>query len=155
MTIPTRFEWTRQLGIGPGIKILGPLTGRVVIEMGCGSGHNLAHPAAVHGSIAIGIDRDPVKITRARGLYGHVAGRGRRVRARTVSPRRSAPEMPAWSFAVQQRRTATRVVSARQSQTSVDRSAWICAGSEDVADGYGSEGWGFRVPPSTPSSKAD
>lgn len=43
MSIPTRFEWTRQAGTGPDISVLGPLTGRTVIETGCGSGHNLAH----------------------------------------------------------------------------------------------------------------
>jgi SAM-dependent methyltransferase len=70
MTIPVRFEWTREPGVGSGVEVLGPLAGRVVIEMGCGSGHNLAHLAAVRGAVGIGIDRDPVKIARARGLYG-------------------------------------------------------------------------------------
>jgi ubiquinone/menaquinone biosynthesis C-methylase UbiE len=72
MSIPTRFEWTRQSGIGPGISVLGPLTRRTVIEIGCGSGHNIAHLAAAHCAVGIGIDHDPVRATRARDLYGRV-----------------------------------------------------------------------------------
>lgn len=72
VTIPARFEWTRQAGTGPDTAILGALAGRVVIEMGCGSGHNLAHLVASRGAAGIGIDRDPVKIARACGLYGQI-----------------------------------------------------------------------------------
>jgi SAM-dependent methyltransferase len=76
MTAPVRarLEWTRQPGTGPPPGILGDLAGKTVIELGCGSGHNLAVLAARHGATATGIDRDPVKVTRARHLYGHVPG---------------------------------------------------------------------------------
>jgi SAM-dependent methyltransferase len=72
MSVPPRLEWTRQPGIGPGTAVLGPLVGRTVIELGCGSGHNLAHLVAAHRTIGIGIDHDPAKIGRARDLYGHL-----------------------------------------------------------------------------------
>jgi SAM-dependent methyltransferase len=72
--IPARLEWTRLRGTGPLISVLGPITGRTVIEMGCGTGHNLAHLAARHGSSGVGIDHDPVKIARARRLYGQISG---------------------------------------------------------------------------------
>jgi hypothetical protein len=42
LTAPIRFEWTRRPGTGPGLAILGQLVGATAIELGCGSGHNLA-----------------------------------------------------------------------------------------------------------------
>lgn len=74
MTIPTRFEWTRAPGIGPASNVLGDLTGRTVVELGCGSGRNLAHLVAYRGARGIGIDHDPTKISRATGFYGHLPG---------------------------------------------------------------------------------
>jgi SAM-dependent methyltransferase len=73
VSIPSRLEWTRQPGTGPDPSVLGPLAGRTVIELGCGSGHNLAHLAAIHHATCIGIDRDPAKTSRARHLYGNLA----------------------------------------------------------------------------------
>lgn len=69
---PTRFEWTRQPGIGPDLAILGELLGRTVIEVGCGGGHNLAHLVAYFGATGIGVDRDAEKIARARLAYNHL-----------------------------------------------------------------------------------
>lgn len=74
LTPPARFEWTRQPGTGPPASILAPLTGSVVIELGCGSGHNLAHLATRYRITGIGVDRDPAKIGRARAAYGHLPG---------------------------------------------------------------------------------
>jgi SAM-dependent methyltransferase len=71
LTPPARFEWTRQPGTGPGTSILGNLAGAIVIELGCGSGHNLAHLVARRGVTGIGVDADPAKISRACALYGH------------------------------------------------------------------------------------
>jgi SAM-dependent methyltransferase len=71
---PPRLEWTRQPGTGPPAAILGDLTGRTVIETGCGSGHNLAVLAARHLAYAAGVDHDPGKVDRARRLYGHLPG---------------------------------------------------------------------------------
>lgn len=73
LSLPARLEWTRQPGTGPGTSILGPLAGRTVTELGCGSGHNLAHLVGVRHAIGIGIDRDPVKISRARDQYGQLS----------------------------------------------------------------------------------
>jgi SAM-dependent methyltransferase len=72
--VRARLEWTRQPGTGPPPAILGDLAGKVVVELGCGSGHNLAVLAARHGAIATGIDCDPAKVARARALYGHLPG---------------------------------------------------------------------------------
>ena len=72
LTPPARFEWTRQPGTGPSTSILGNLADATVIELGCGSGHNLACLVARHGVTGIGIDADPAKISRARACYGHL-----------------------------------------------------------------------------------
>lgn len=69
-----RLEWTREPGTGPPPAILGNLAGKTVVELGCGSGHNLAVLAHRHGATATGIDRDPAKVARTRELYGHVPG---------------------------------------------------------------------------------
>lgn len=74
MNIPNRFEWTRVPGTGPGSEMLGDLRGRTVVEIGCGSGHNLAHLVLHRGARGIGIDRDPAKIERATRFYGHLTG---------------------------------------------------------------------------------
>ncbi|MGQ0715996.1 MAG: class I SAM-dependent methyltransferase [Pseudonocardiales bacterium] len=69
---PTHFEWTRQPGIGPDLAILGNLRGQTVVEVGCGSGHNLAHLVAYHDATGIGVDHDTEKIARARLAYSHL-----------------------------------------------------------------------------------
>lgn len=69
-----RFEWTRAPGVGPDLSILGDLRRKVVVETGCGGGHNLAHLVALHGAQGIGIDHDPAKIEKARRTYGAVEG---------------------------------------------------------------------------------
>lgn len=74
LTAPARFEWTRQPGTGPPISILAPLTGARVIELGCGSGHNLAYLVTRCGATGIGVDHDPAKIRRALARYGHLPG---------------------------------------------------------------------------------
>jgi SAM-dependent methyltransferase len=78
MTAPVpvraRLEWTRQPGTGPPPGILGNLTGQTVIELGCGSGHNLAVLVARHHANATGIDDDPAKVARAQELYGSIPG---------------------------------------------------------------------------------
>lgn len=69
------FEWTREPGVGPGVGVLGDLAGRTVVELGCGSGRNLAYLVHRHGARAgIGVDNDPVKIERATRLWGSVPG---------------------------------------------------------------------------------
>jgi len=74
VAVHPELEWTRQPGTGPPPGILGNLAGRTVVELGCGSGHNLAVLAARHGANATGVDRDPAKAARVRELYGHVPG---------------------------------------------------------------------------------
>ena len=71
---PTRMQWTQHPGLGPGTKILGDLAGRLVLELGCGPGHNLAHLVARHHAIGFGVDTAAAQIARARLHYGHLDG---------------------------------------------------------------------------------
>ena len=74
LTPPAQFEWTRKPGTGPGLGVLGRLTGAKVVELGCGSGHNLACLARSHRLTATGVDHDAAKIQRARACYGRLPG---------------------------------------------------------------------------------
>jgi SAM-dependent methyltransferase len=68
-------EWTQRPGIGPGAEILGgDLTGRRIVELGCGAGHNTAYLAAA-GANVTGVDRSAGQIRRARDHYGHTRAR--------------------------------------------------------------------------------
>jgi SAM-dependent methyltransferase len=68
---PDRFEWTQRPGIGPGAEILGKdLNGPLIMELGCGAGHNTAHLAAA-GARAIGVDRSSGQVLRAIRHYQH------------------------------------------------------------------------------------
>jgi len=72
---PRRFEWTQRPGIGPGAEVLGlDLTGRHVVELGCGAGRNTAHLAAA-GAVVTGVDRSAAQIGRAKAHYGHTGAR--------------------------------------------------------------------------------
>lgn len=68
---PLRMEWTQRPGIGPGAEILGDdLTGRRIVELGCGAGHNTAHLARA-GATVVGVDVSAGQIRRAVTHYGH------------------------------------------------------------------------------------
>jgi SAM-dependent methyltransferase len=69
---PNRMHWTPHPGRGPDAGLLGDLTGRRVVELGCGPGHNLAHLVSAHGATGIGVDAAPAQIHRARARYGHL-----------------------------------------------------------------------------------
>ncbi|MGW6457491.1 class I SAM-dependent methyltransferase [Streptomyces sp. NPDC055078] len=72
---PRRLEWTQRPGVGPGAEILGrDLTGRRIVELGCGAGRNSAHLATA-GAIVTGVDRSAGQIRRASGHYGHTGAR--------------------------------------------------------------------------------
>jgi SAM-dependent methyltransferase len=71
---PQRLELTRSPGVGPDATLLGNLRGALVIELGCGSGHNIAHLVAHTEAVGIGVDRDLATVRRARTLYGQLPG---------------------------------------------------------------------------------
>lgn len=56
--------WTPWPGVGPGYEVLGDLTGRNLVELGCGRGDNAAAFAATAASVTA-VDVDSNKITEA------------------------------------------------------------------------------------------
>ncbi|MEV4501566.1 class I SAM-dependent methyltransferase [Streptomyces klenkii] len=69
----TWFNWTQYPDHGPGAEVLG--MGRVgtVLELGCGTGGNLAHVATL-GHRAVGVDVSPVQLDAARARWGGLPG---------------------------------------------------------------------------------
>ncbi|WP_282696229.1 class I SAM-dependent methyltransferase [Streptomyces sp. CC208A] len=68
----TWFNWTIHPDHGPGVEVLGDIgPGTHVLELGCGSGGNLAHVATL-GADAAGIDLSPVQARAAGGRYPHL-----------------------------------------------------------------------------------
>ncbi len=69
---PTGFSWTRSGENDPGVGLLGEVTGRRVVELGCGTGNNLAHLVDHHGARGVGVDSAPTQIVRARARWPHL-----------------------------------------------------------------------------------
>jgi SAM-dependent methyltransferase len=67
---PGRLEWTQFPGHGPGVELLGEVSGRMIVEVGCGSADNLAVLAAA-GAHCTGIDLSPTQVERATARWGH------------------------------------------------------------------------------------
>jgi SAM-dependent methyltransferase len=64
--------WTPWPGVGPGHDLLGDLTGKVVVELGCGAGDNAAAFAKA-GAHVVGIDSDTAKVACAVARWGHLS----------------------------------------------------------------------------------
>ncbi|MFF4602521.1 class I SAM-dependent methyltransferase [Streptomyces sp. NPDC001339] len=69
----TWLNWTQYPDHGPGESLLGQMRGRRVLELGCGTGCNLAHLATV-GARCVGIDVAPTQRMKAEARWGHIAG---------------------------------------------------------------------------------
>lgn len=65
-----RLSWCQVPGIGPGAEILGDLTGRRVLEIGCGPGDTSAYLATL-GAHVTGIDGAPAQIQRGHRRWQH------------------------------------------------------------------------------------
>ncbi|MFF3762073.1 class I SAM-dependent methyltransferase [Streptomyces sp. NPDC002185] len=73
--VARRMEWGTRPGTGPDAQILGPsLSGRRLLELGCGNGRNAAHLARVHGADVTAIDSVEIQVRRADENYGAVPG---------------------------------------------------------------------------------
>ncbi|MFD4315199.1 SAM-dependent methyltransferase [Streptomyces sp. NPDC058548] len=73
--VARRMEWGTRPGSGPDAHVLGPALGsRRLLELGCGSGHNAAHLASVHGADVTAIDSVEIQIRRANENYGSAQG---------------------------------------------------------------------------------
>ncbi len=64
-----RFAWTRTGTDDPGPALLGDIAGRRVVELGCGTGDNLAHLVDHCGARGLGIDAAPSQIRRAQARW--------------------------------------------------------------------------------------
>ncbi|GAA4337666.1 hypothetical protein GCM10023086_71620 [Streptomyces venetus] len=59
---------------GPGTEILGELTGRRVLDLGCGTARHAAHLVRDHGALVDAVDASPGQHERARARYGSLPG---------------------------------------------------------------------------------
>ncbi|MEO3749157.1 class I SAM-dependent methyltransferase [Streptomyces sp. B6B3] len=63
----TWFNWTQYPDHGPGAELLG--SPRSALDLGCGTGRNVAHLAFL-GASAVGLDVSSIQISRARERFG-------------------------------------------------------------------------------------
>lgn len=66
----TWFNWTQYPDHGPNESVLGDVCGRTVLELGSGSGANLAHLTAL-GAHCTGVDLAPSRESTARQRWAH------------------------------------------------------------------------------------
>ncbi|GAA4912741.1 class I SAM-dependent methyltransferase [Streptomyces coeruleoprunus] len=69
----TWFNWTQHPDHGPGAEVLALEPGDGVLDLGCGSGGNLAHLAAL-GMRAVGVDLSAAQLAKARERWADVEG---------------------------------------------------------------------------------
>ncbi|MDT0306945.1 class I SAM-dependent methyltransferase [Streptomyces sp. DSM 44917] len=69
----TWLNWTQYPDHGPDESLLGEVAGRTVVELGSGSGCNLAHLATV-GAQCIGVDIAPSQREKAVARWGRLPG---------------------------------------------------------------------------------
>jgi 8-oxo-dGTP pyrophosphatase MutT (NUDIX family) len=61
-------------GGGPGSEVLGDLTGRRVLDLGCGPARHAAHLVRAHGALVDAVDASAGPYERARARYGSLPG---------------------------------------------------------------------------------
>ncbi|MET9531116.1 MULTISPECIES: class I SAM-dependent methyltransferase [unclassified Streptomyces] len=69
----TWLNWTQYADHGPNETVLGPVAGRRVLELGSGSGSNLAHLVTL-GATGLGVDVAPAREAVARERWGDLQG---------------------------------------------------------------------------------
>jgi ubiquinone/menaquinone biosynthesis C-methylase UbiE len=68
----TWLNWTQYPDHGPNEAALGEIPGKRVLELGSGSGDNLAHLATL-GASCVGVDLAPSRAVAANRTWGHLA----------------------------------------------------------------------------------
>ncbi|WP_160330165.1 class I SAM-dependent methyltransferase [Streptomyces roseifaciens] len=68
------FRWDAYDSYGPGPELLGPVSGRRVVDVGCGTGLVVAHLVQEHGADGVGVDSSPTATALARRRFGHLPG---------------------------------------------------------------------------------
>ncbi|MGW4032858.1 class I SAM-dependent methyltransferase [Streptomyces sp. NPDC004838] len=69
----TWFNWTQHPDHGPGAEVLSLPAGGRVLDLGCGSGGNVAHLATL-GMEAVGVDLSPAQLAKARERWPDIGG---------------------------------------------------------------------------------
>ncbi|MEO3767909.1 class I SAM-dependent methyltransferase [Streptomyces sp. B8F3] len=69
----TWLNWTQYADHGPDESVLGELHGRTVLELGSGTGCNLAHLSTL-GAVCTGVDIAPSQRKKAVARWGHLPG---------------------------------------------------------------------------------
>ncbi|MFI7896450.1 class I SAM-dependent methyltransferase [Streptomyces sp. CACIS-1.16CA] len=69
----TWLNWTQYADHGPNESVLGSVAGRRVLELGSGSGSNLAHLVTL-GATGLGVDVAPARETVAKERWAGLAG---------------------------------------------------------------------------------
>lgn len=67
----TWLNWTQYADHGPDEAVLGDLRGKRVLELGSGSGCNLAHLTTL-GAHCVGVDIAPIRTSAAERKWGHL-----------------------------------------------------------------------------------
>lgn len=73
LAIPDTIRWGFGTA-GPGTEVLGPLAGRRVLELGCGTGRYAAHLAHHHHAHVTGVESSPAQYQRAVCSYSSIPG---------------------------------------------------------------------------------
>ncbi|WP_432117612.1 bifunctional class I SAM-dependent methyltransferase/NUDIX hydrolase [Streptomyces sp. bgisy032] len=68
-----RIDWGFE-GAGPGVEALGELTGRRVLDLGCGPARHAAHLVRAHGALVDAVDASAEQLERARARHGSLPG---------------------------------------------------------------------------------
>lgn len=67
----TWLNWTQYADHGPDESVFGEVAGQTVLELGSGTGSNLAHLATL-GASCVGVDIAPGRAATATRLWGHL-----------------------------------------------------------------------------------
>ncbi|MFB7711806.1 NUDIX domain-containing protein [Streptomyces sp. NPDC056105] len=70
--VPQQLNWTPWDRVGPGVEVLGDITGRRVLDIGSGAGHHAVHLAQAHGARVSGIELSPTQHQRAISTHSEV-----------------------------------------------------------------------------------
>ncbi|WP_328373361.1 class I SAM-dependent methyltransferase (plasmid) [Streptomyces sp. NBC_00445] len=72
--IPDQISWGYWDGVGPGDEVLGPLAGKLILDIGSGPGHHAVHLARNRGALVDAVDLSPTQHERALQRFGGVGG---------------------------------------------------------------------------------
>ncbi|MFE6961566.1 NUDIX domain-containing protein [Streptomyces sp. NPDC057696] len=70
--VPQQLNWAPWDRVGPGVEVLGDITGRRVLDIGSGAGHHAVHLAQAHGARVTAIELSPTQHQRATSTHSEV-----------------------------------------------------------------------------------